>query len=108
MNDATTTTLDCPNCGADPLFTSDEDGLFYEDTDAVCPECAALCVIGVDDDRAYVRYDGEHADVGQPKCNGSCGAIAEYIGQPGDTYDCERCKLRPADGAAATQEGTEP
>lgn len=95
----TTTWLDCPVCGAD-LFESDEDGLFFTYTMAVCLECAVISWIDVDysdcdeDDgdscgTATVSTHEHTADVGQPLCTGACGleyltpeAKAEFLGMP--------------------------
>lgn len=89
-------TLDCNCCGA-VVFQADDDGLFYEDDETVCPDCATICMVGIDYDHnlVYVVEDGHCADVGQMKCDGSCGAPAEFVGEPGNTYDCERCNVCP-------------
>lgn len=78
-----TTWLDCPVCGTD-LFESDEDGKFWTDTAAVCTGCATICWIDVDDSDCDLDDEDDSgvatvftfediADVGQPRCDGSCG-----------------------------------
>jgi transcription initiation factor TFIIIB Brf1 subunit/transcription initiation factor TFIIB len=83
-----TSWLQCPQCGED-LFESDAEGLFWEDTEAVCQACGTVCSVGVNDENAYVRTSDEVEDKGQQKCDGSCGAVAEFIGKP-CLWDCER------------------
>jgi hypothetical protein len=90
-------TLQCPECGAD-LFEADADGLFYEDTEATCQECGTICRVTVEGDSdldeehpgyAGVTTDESVEDIGQPACNGSCGAVGEFVGTP-CLWNCER------------------
>ncbi len=86
-----TTTLQCPECGND-VFEPDADGLYEEGTEATCKECGTKCRVGVDcgddcntpgaDGTAYAHSDDEVEDVGQPRCDGSCGCVAEFVGKP--------------------------
>lgn len=88
-------TLGCNNCGA-VVFEPDEDGLFYQDQDGVCPDCARICQVEIEENgRAWVSDHGIHADVGQAVCDGSCGVIEEFVGTPGDTHFCSRCNVCP-------------
>lgn len=89
-------TLDCNRCG-EAVFTEDDEGMFQEDQHAWCPGCGVACVVVVEDQGAegigvagVLTHDERVIDVGQPKCDGSCGAIAEYQGIP-CTLDCARC-----------------
>jgi hypothetical protein len=93
-----TATLECPICGQD-IFESDDDGLFYEDDTATCQECGTICRVTVEADSseeepgyAGVTTDESVEDIGQPACDGSCGAVAEFVGQP-CRWDCQHAKL---------------
>lgn len=93
-------TLECNVC-SEPVFTADEDGFFYQDESKACSCCSTICQVEISDTErayAYVSDTGHCADVGQPKCDGSCGTSAEFIGSPGNTYDCERCRRAPPRG----------
>ncbi len=48
--------LECPACGA-PVFERDEDR-YSDDEEETC-DCGAVLSIGVDDDRAWVRWHEE-------------------------------------------------
>lgn len=85
--------LQCPGCGGD-VFESDEDGMFWEDMEGMCPTCGMLCTVGVDDGRACVRSSDTYEDRGQPRCTGACSipsVAAEFIGRP-CAWNCEHTK----------------
>jgi len=91
-----TSWLQCNVCGEE-LFESDAEGLFWEDTEAVCSSCGTISWVGVDNETAYVSSNEEVEDKGQNKCDGSCGAVAEFVGAP-CRWDCERtAKANPSD-----------
>lgn len=73
MDDTLVEVLHCCQCGA-VMFYSDDDGLFCETDGEPCPECATICWVSVDDSEelADTGSDFETADVGQPRCNGTC------------------------------------
>lgn len=103
--------LDCPVCGEE-VFESDEDGLFWEDTDDVCPGCGTMCQVRIreaDDydpevdgevfGTAYVETgDEEVMDVGQPKCDGTCGSVKEFVGTP-CRWNCDRAMKALKEGS---------
>ncbi len=83
-----TATLQCPECGAD-VFKADAEGLFYEDEEETCQECGTICRVAVDIDSteeqpgvASVTSNDEVEDIGQSRCDGSCGAVAKFVGKP--------------------------
>ena len=81
--------LEC-NCGAE-VFQADEDGMFWDCTTDFCRECGRICTIGTDDLTAYVQSNDEAKDIGQPKCDRSCGAVEAFNGTS-CLWDCERAK----------------
>lgn len=93
-----TATLQCPECGAD-VFETNENGLFADDEQETCQECGTICRVTVDcslesdtegaDGVADATSDDEIEDIGQPKCDGSCGAVKEFVGTP-CRWDCTR------------------
>lgn len=90
-------TLEC-DCGT-IVFTGD---VFYEGESAVCPSCGAECTISVDESVTVGEYDGEplgrasvHCgetfDVSQQNCDGSCGAVQNYVAEGHRcTMECDR------------------
>jgi hypothetical protein len=96
---ALVTSLECPICG-DSIFEADENGLFYEDDTATCRTCGTICTVSVDEScevevndeicgTASVSTNEDVEDIGQPRCDGSCGAVKEYVGTP-CRWNCER------------------
>lgn len=82
--------LGCAVCDYE-LFEADSDGLFQEDTFATCQECGTICWISIDGEDAYVATAETVEDKGQPKCDGGCDAIGEFIGAP-CRWDCTERK----------------
>lgn len=82
--------LECPNCG-DAVFGR-ESNYYTEDEDETCP-CGASLSIGVDDaghgPEAWVRWNDEFKDVGQPKCDGQCEPADWFVGTPCE-WTCPR------------------
>ena len=86
-----TATLQCPQCGQD-VFEADADGQFWDDWERACPECGTICRVTADGEFADVTTNDDAVlDVGQPACDGSCGAVEEFIGKP-CLWTCERAK----------------
>ncbi len=88
-------TLECPNCTT-PVFVVHKDGMFYEDEEAICQRCGLKCRVAVefesseeDPRHAWVSSNDEIEDIGQPKCDGSCGAVKEFVGTPCQ-WNCPR------------------
>lgn len=92
-------TLECPVCGVG-LFDPDENGLFYEDERKTCPTCGTICWIAVDESlevdvgdevvgQAWVNTAEDVEDIGQTRCDRSCGSLREFIGTP-CRWDCKR------------------
>ena len=92
--------LECQVCGAD-CIPSNEDGKFWEDETRTCQECGTINFVRVDDygefPTAHAHSDEEVEDVGQNKCNGSCGAAQSWLDSfPEGTpcrWDCERANM---------------
>jgi len=92
--------FDCPVCDW-AVFWSDDKGMF-EEQDGVCPNCATICWISVDQETAYINSEEKTADLGQPKCLNECDLLyapkgdvtkSEFYGQP--------CRLTCAKAQAA-------
>lgn len=77
-------------CGQ-PVLKADDDGMFWEETEVVCPRCGIESRVSVDDGYACLSTDETVKDVGQPRCDGSgreCGAEA-FVGSP-CLWTCDR------------------
>lgn len=48
--------MECPNCG--DLVDIDEDLLYNDEIDVICPNCQAIILSSDDDDDNYTEYDG--------------------------------------------------
>lgn len=88
--------LQCIVCGQD-CIESDENGMFSVDDDAACPDCGTINYITVDDDlsenpTADISSNEDVKDIGQNKCNGECGSVESWHGNP-CRWDCKRSGL---------------
>jgi hypothetical protein len=106
--------LECPECGDDAI-ESDDDGLFQEDQEATCQMCGTICRVSVDcgldcdtegaDGVASAVSNDEVEDIGQPRCDCSCGAVEEFRGKP-CLWTCKRCEEWKANVARAALSAT--
>ena len=82
--------LECCHCGIE-VIEPDADGQYWEGTCAICPECGCESHVivdeGYDPPRASVSTDDDAIDVGQPQCDGSCGASRRWVDEG------HRCQL---------------
>lgn len=91
--------LECPECGSVVEFETNAEGLYCEGQERTCQECGTKCFVDVDcsidcgiegaDGTASAASHDEIEDIGQPKCDGSCGAVKEFVGTP-CKWDCTR------------------
>lgn len=91
--------LECPECGSIIEFETNAEGLYCEGQEKTCQECGTKCFVDVDcsivsdiegaDGVASASSHDEIEDIGQPKCDGSCGSTKEFVGTP-CKWDCPR------------------
>jgi hypothetical protein len=84
--------LECEYCGADVL-ESDADGAFWEGNTAICAHCGLESCVVLDDDEtsAYPDTSLDPVNVGQPQCNGACGACHSWVAEG---HQCRLCCSR--------------
>ncbi len=92
--------LSCAHCGsASTLFPFDEDGMVWSEWEQICLECFHRNEIDVSDGIASVSADDDCLDVGQPRCDGSCGACEKWVKE--DHPCCGDCvRLSPENRCA--------
>lgn len=107
--------LECKICGSE-IFVRDEPW-WTEDEEETCAECGTMYTISVDYEQAHASTNEYVEDVGQPRCDNSCGLVymqspalvAEFLGSP-CLWNCERAKahFRALESAIATELGGAP
>lgn len=82
--------LQCMLCGND-VIEPDDDGMFWSDQKGVCLECGTISWVCVDESYdddgnsigcATLSSEEYAVDAGQPRCDGSCDCMEEYVGKP--------------------------
>lgn len=86
--------VDCDYCGHPDLFHSDEKGHVWDHWEQVCPSCFRRNTISADNEEASVMADADCIDIGQSRCDGSCGASRRWVAEyhPCDGRHCRSLK----------------